>query len=41
MVGSCMGKGIIKKNVKKYYFNKRRCIIDNLMRVFLQIDRVK
>ena len=32
---------IIKKNVKKYCFNKRLCIIDNLMWVFLQIDYVK
>ena len=36
-----MGKGNNIKNVKKYYFNKRWCIIDNLIRVFLYIDRVK
>ena len=31
----------IKKKVRKYYLNKRWCIIDNLMRVFLQIDSIK
>ena len=31
VVGPCMGKGNVKKNVKKYNFNKRECIIDNLM----------
>ena len=29
VVGPCMGKE--KKKVKKYYFNKNRYIIDNLM----------
>ena len=41
VVGPCMDKGNVKKNVKKNYFNKRDCIIDNLTRVFLQIDCVK
>ena len=27
--------------MRKYYLNKRRCIIDNLIRVFLQISCVK
>ena len=36
-----MDKGNVKKNVKKNYFNKRDCIIDNLIRIFLQIDCVK
>ena len=31
VVGPCMGKGNVKKNVKRYNFNKRECIIDNLM----------
>ena len=30
---------IIKK-VKKYYFNKKWCIIDNLKRIFLQINHI-
>ena len=29
VVGQCMDKGNNKKNVKKYYFNKRVYIIDN------------
>ena len=41
VVGPCMDKGNVKKNVKKNYFNKRDCIIDNLIRIFLQIDCVK
>ena len=38
VVEPCMSKGNNNKNVREYYFNKRWCIIDNLMRVFLQID---
>ena len=34
VVGSCVSEIIIKK-VRKYYLNKRWCIIDNLMRVIL------
>ena len=30
-----MDKGNNLKKVKKYYFNKRDCIIDNIMKMFL------
>ena len=41
VVGPCMGKENNKKKVKKYYFNKKGYIIDNLMWIFLQINYVK
>ena len=36
-----MGKENNKKKVKKYYFNKKGYIIDNLMQIFLQINYIK